>query len=82
VDDSVTGTYTFGYDNMNRLSSATVDYSFDSAGALTVQYGYDKSSNRTSMIDPQSVPTAYGYDTLNRLASLTYNNQTPNYTFG
>jgi RHS repeat-associated protein len=34
------------------------------------------------MTDPQSVPTTYGYDTLNRLASLTYNGQTPNYTFG
>jgi YD repeat-containing protein len=65
-----------------RLSSATVDYSFDSAGQLTVQYGYDAASNRNKMTDPQSVPTTYGYDTLNRLASLTYNGQTPNYTFG
>ncbi len=82
VQDTATGTYNFGYDNMNRLTSATVDYSFNSAGALTVQYGYDKASNRTSMIDPQSVTTAYGYDTLNRLHTLTYNNQTPNYVFG
>jgi RHS repeat-associated protein len=82
VQDTVTGTYTFGYDNMNRLSSAGVDYSFDSAGTLTVQYGYDKASNRTSMTDPQSVPTTYGYDTLNRLHTLTYNGQSPNYTFG
>jgi len=82
VQDSVTGTYTFGYDNMNRLSSAGVNYSFDSAGTLTVQYGYDKASNRTSMTDPQTVPTTYGYDTLNRLHTLTYNNQTPNFVFG
>ena len=82
VDDTLTGTYTFGYDNMNRLTSATVDYSFDRAGALTVQYGYDKVSNRTSMTDPQTVPTTYGYDTLNRLHTLTYNNQTPNFVFG
>jgi YD repeat-containing protein len=82
VQDSVTGTYTFGYDNMNRPTSATVNYSFNSAGALTVQYGYDKASNRNSMTDPQSVPTTYGYDTLNRLSSLTYNGQTPNYVFG
>jgi uncharacterized protein RhaS with RHS repeats len=34
------------------------------------------------MTDPQSVVTTYGYDTLNRLSSLTYNGQTPNYTFG
>ena len=82
VQDTLTGTYTFGYDNMNRLTSATVDYSFDTAGALTVQYGYDKASNRTSMTDPQTIPTTYGYDTLNRLHTLTYNNQTPNFTFG
>jgi RHS repeat-associated protein len=82
VQDTLTGTYTFGYDNMNRLTSATVDYSFDTTGALTVQYGYDKASNRTSMTDPQTIPTTYGYDTLNRLHTLTYNNQTPNFTFG
>ena len=58
-----TGTYTFSYDNMNRLSQATTDYTFDSAGAFTVRYGYDAASNRTSMTDPQSLSTAYGYDT-------------------
>jgi RHS Repeat len=34
------------------------------------------------MTDPQGAPTIYGYDTLNRLNSLTYNGQTPNFTFG
>jgi YD repeat-containing protein len=60
-------------------------YTFDQAtGALTVQYGYDKASNRTSLVDPQNlVPTAYGYDTLNRLANITLNNaQTPTFVFG
>jgi hypothetical protein len=56
VYDTVAGTYTFGYDNMNRLSSATVDYSFGSAGQLTVQYGYDAASNRTKMTVP-GMPT-------------------------
>src|SRR5216684_4602623 len=82
ANTGATGTYTLTYDNMNRLASAGVNYSFNSAGTLTVQYGYDKASNRTSMTDPQSVPTTYGYDTLNRLSSLTYNGQTPNFTFG
>src|ERR1700752_2326947 len=45
VDDTVTGTYRFSYDYMNRLGSATVNYSFSSAGDLTVQYGYDAASN-------------------------------------
>ena len=60
-------------------------YTFDQAtGALTVQYGYDKASNRTSLVDPQNlVPTAYGYDTLNRLANITLNNAlTPTFVFG
>jgi len=77
-----TGTYAFTYDNMGRLTVAGSDYSFDTAGNYTVQYGYDAASNRTSMKDPQSVATTYGYDVLNRLNALTYNGQTPNYTFG
>jgi len=77
-----TGTYTFAYDNMNRLKSATTDYTFDSAGNLTVQYGYDAASNRTSMTDPQSLATIYGYDVLNRLTSLAFNGQNPAFGFG
>jgi RHS repeat-associated protein len=71
-----TGTYSFAYDNMGRLTSTTTDYSFDSAGAFTVQYGYDAASNRVSMTDPQSGQTTYVYDTLNRLSSLSYGSQT------
>jgi len=67
---------------MNRLTSAGVDYSFDNAGTLTVQYGYDAASNRTSMTDPQNLPTRYGYDTLNRLTSLAFNGQNPGFGFG
>jgi RHS repeat-associated protein len=65
-----TGTYTFAYDNMNRLTQATTNYAFDTAGTYTVQYGYDAASNRTSMTDPQSGVTHYYYDTLNRLTTL------------
>jgi YD repeat-containing protein len=77
-----TGTYAFTYDNMNRLTQAGADYSFDSAGNLTVNYGYDAASNRTSMTDPQSLATAYTYDTLNRLSTLAFNGQTPAFGFG
>jgi YD repeat-containing protein len=77
-----TGTYTFGYDNMDRLTSATTNYTFDSAGAYTVSYGYDAASNRKLMTDPQSLPTSYGYDTLNRLTSLNFNNQPTPFGFG
>ena len=77
-----TGTYTFTYDNMNRLTQATTDYTFDTAGALSVGYGYDAASNRTSMTDPQSLNTAYTYDVLNRLSTLAFNGQTPAFGFG
>ncbi len=77
-----TGTYSFSYDNMDRLSQTTTNYAFDTAGNLTVQYGYDAASNRNSMTDPQSLPTTYGYDKLNRLNSLIFNGQTPGFTFG
>lgn len=81
VADS-TGTYTFGYDNMNRLTSTGANYSFDSAGTYSMRYGYDAASNRTSMTDPQNQSTSYGYDTLNRLNSLAFNGQNPGFGFG
>jgi RHS repeat-associated protein len=76
------GTYTFTYDNMNRLSEADTDYKFDTAGTLAVKYGYDAASNRTSMTDPQNLGTAYTYDVLNRLFTLAFNGQTPVFQFG
>ena len=70
-----TGTYTFGFDNMGRLTSATTNYKFTTFGNKTVQYGYDAASNRTAMTDPQNASTTYGYDVLNRLGSLGFNGQ-------
>jgi YD repeat-containing protein len=66
---------------MDRLTEADTTYAFLS-GLRAVKYGYDYASNRNSMTDPQNVQTTYGYDALNRLNGLTYNGQTPNYTFG
>jgi RHS repeat-associated protein len=74
--------YTFTYDNMNRLTSATTNYGFTGFGNMTVNYGYDAASNRTSMTDPQNLPTAYTYDALNRLSTLAFNGQTPAFGFG
>jgi RHS repeat-associated protein len=64
-----TGTYSFGYDNMARMTSATTDYTFDSTGPLTVQYSYDAASNLTMMQTAQANPM-YAYDNLNRLTSV------------
>ena len=76
------GVYTFGYDNMNRLTSTGTHYWFGTAGNYLIQYGYDAASNRTSMKDPQNLSTSYGYDTLNRLNSLAFNGQNPAFGFG
>jgi RHS repeat-associated protein len=65
-----TGTYGFTYDNMNRLTGTTTNYSF-LARQITTSISYDKASNRTGFIDPESGSTAYVYDTLNRLHTLT-----------
>ena len=45
---------------MDRPTQTGSNYAFDSAGNLTVGYGYDAASNRTSMTDPQNLPTTLG----------------------
>ena len=66
-----TGTYSFTFDNMGRLTATTTSYAFLSGRNFTTHYGYDAASNRTSFTDPELGGTSYGYDTLNRLSSLT-----------
>ena len=39
-----TGTYSFTYDNMGRLTSTTTAYTFLTARNFTVQYTYDAAS--------------------------------------
>jgi len=65
-----TGTYSFTFDNMGRLTGTTTSYTF-LARNFTASYAYDKASNRTSFTDPESGSTTYAYDTLNRLQTLT-----------
>jgi YD repeat-containing protein len=66
-----TGTYKFSFDNMGRLTGASVNYTFLTARTFTTSYGYDFASNRTGFTDPENGATAYIYDTLNRLQTLT-----------
>src|SRR5438874_4023477 len=78
VDDAgYTGTYSFIYDNMDRLSEADVAYSFLS-GTYRVNYTYDAASNLKTMQDPQAGQNTYNYDVLNRLSQLI----SPAGTFG
>jgi RHS repeat-associated protein len=65
-----TGTYSFSYDHVGRLTGTTTNYSFLSR-TLTTSYTYDAASNRDSMTDPEGGVTSYTYDTLNRLTGLT-----------
>ena len=71
----------YTYDNMDRVTQADIYYTFDTAGTLSVKFGYDKGSNRKTMTDPQNLPTTYGYDVLNRLSSLAFNGQSPAFGF-
>lgn len=66
-----TGTYSFTFDNMGRLTGTTTSYSFLTGRNFTTGYGYDPGSNRTGFTDPEGGATAYVYDTLNRPQTLT-----------
>jgi RHS repeat-associated protein len=66
-----TGTYSFTFDNMGRLTATTTSYSFLTSRTFTTAYSYDAASNRTGFTDPESGSSTYAYDTLNRLQTLT-----------
>jgi YD repeat-containing protein len=66
-----TGTYSFSYDNMGRLTGTTTAYSFLTGRNFTTAYAYDAASNRTGFTDPESGSTTYSYDTLNRLTTIS-----------
>lgn len=65
-----TGTYSFTYDNMGRLTGTTTSYSFLTSRNFTTSYSYDAASNRTGFTDPEGGSTAFTYDTVNRLTAL------------
>jgi len=65
-----TGTYTFTFDNMGRLTAATSSYSFLTGHNFTSSYTYDAASNRTGYTAPDGSTNTYAYDTLNRMSSL------------
>jgi YD repeat-containing protein len=60
-----TGTTTWNYDPLGRLTSRTA-----TSGGGTLTYGYDKSSNLTKATDGNG-STTYTYDARNLLTSLT-----------
>ncbi len=64
--DPLNQTTTFGYDNLNRLTS--VGYS--DGQTPNVSYAYDANGNRSSMADGTGT-TSYSYDELDRLLAVT-----------
>jgi RHS repeat-associated protein len=75
-----TGTYSFTYDNLGRLTGTGTQYSFFSS-ALNNSYVYDAASNRTSFTDPAGATSTSSYDSLNRLTGLA-NTNSGNFGFG
>ena len=82
--NSVSGTITFTYDNLDRLTSkatpqGTISYTYDAAGRRTsmtvagqstVNYTYDD-ANRLTQITQGSATVTIAYDNSNRRTSLT-----------
>ncbi len=66
-----TGTYGFGYDNMNRLTQTTTQYAFLTGQNFQNGYTYDAASNRKILTAPDGSTNTYLYDALNRLTTLT-----------
>jgi RHS repeat-associated protein len=64
VADSVSGNHTFGYDDLDRLTSAT-------SPRGTVGYTYDAAGRRATMSVPGQPLITYGYDEADRLTSIT-----------
>jgi RHS repeat-associated protein len=85
----VSGAYTYGYDNRNRLTSkvtpfGTLSYTYDAGGNLLTlkssnaggasdTYTYDQ-LNRLSTVTDASGATTYAYDAVGNLQNFTYPN--------
>jgi YD repeat-containing protein len=76
-------TRTFTYSSLSRLKDAT------NPESGTISYAYDDNGNLTLKTDPRLLPNtsthvsiAYQYDALNRVISRTYNDGTPNVSYG
>lgn len=62
--DSVTGSLSWGYDGLNRITTAVTPQA-------TISYGYDAAGRRISMTPAAQAIVNYEYDNANRLTSLT-----------
>jgi RHS repeat-associated protein len=74
VIDSVGGSYTPEYDELNRLKSLATPQG-------TIKYEYDEANRRTSMTAPGQEAVKYTYDEANRLKELKRGTQTVSFAY-
>ena len=67
--DPESGSTTYTYDTLNRLTSLAPPSAF---GSGSFGFSYDALSRRTQMTRPNSVTTSYTYDNLSRLTSVLH----------
>jgi RHS repeat-associated protein len=72
--DSMSGTVTRGYDNLDHLTSETTPQ-----GSMT--YAYDNYCRRTSFTPPGQPAVNYSYDNANRLTQISQNTTTISFTY-
>src|SRR5580700_9689134 len=69
LTDPESGSTTYSYDTLNRLTSLAPPSAF---GSGSFGFSYDALSRRTQMTRPNSVTTNYSYDNLSRLTSVLH----------
>ena len=56
-----TGTYSFTFDNMGRLTATTTQYAFLTSRAFTTSYAYDYNGKTQTMVNSTGT-TSYSWD--------------------
>ncbi len=72
--DSVAGTITQGFDNLDRLTSVATPQ-----GSIT--YGYDLAGRRTSMTVAGQTAVSYAYDNADRLTQVSQGSSAVNFSY-
>jgi YD repeat-containing protein len=74
VEDSISGTITYTYDNYDRLTSKTTPQG-------SISYAYDAAGRRTSMTVARQPTVNYSYDNANRVTQITYGTLSIGFTY-